>query len=167
MTQEDLDLLIDAYVTRGGDRYRLDKGKLRDLLQEFSHALAVTLDPEDTGPVVRFYAETFAFRLICPSCQRLIYIGAPTKLIRSFAEDQAGYNKAEQTLICRGCDKKYQVGLILWSWRKGGIEARPKDTKMGYRAMAELRDRARGVWAEQERMRGEPVNMTDPNTETD
>ena len=120
-------------------------------------------------PGSRFFARVDQFHCECPHCG-VILLAKGTKEQRKVSaqprirhsQQRSAYNPLTSTLRCPSCGHVYQVGIILWPVGRGpwSKDRRiPQDQKPTRDQMRQLRQRMVGWIAEQQKAKGEEVNV--------
>ena len=104
----------------------------------------------------RFYAVITAGRMECPSCGHLNTWDSRSHS-REGEQSSRYWDAVSSRLRCRKCRKVFSLGLIAWSDHTQAGDL-PPDQVGEIRQLAELRQRAGGIWPKRRRKRREAVN---------
>ncbi len=112
---------------------------------------------------VRFFARVDRFHCECPNCGQLIVAGkdptASPERLRHLRRRQTLYNPMSSTLYCPGCRKAFGVGLLLWPLGRAHGKTTPADQVPTRRQLRELAQYAQGIWPEDPKHPGDPLNL--------
>lgn len=114
----------------------------------------------DPPPGPRVFGRIDRFHCECPHCGTLLYAGKDPAVHRRHSTPPP-YNPLTSRLTCSGCQRVYGVGLLLWPMKpaRSTGDPIPKDHQPTRRQMAQLRQYATAIWAEQQKRQGEALNV--------
>ena len=118
-------------------------------------------------PGVPFFARIDNFHCECPACGDLLYGEKDPRSqyrARQAHRRASAYNPLTAQLRCPSCGHIYGVGLVLWSLDPGPkstptVDRIPADQQPTARQRAQLRAYTVGIWADERKVQGDPVNI--------